>query len=1188
MATPEFDDMVKMLTDILNEREFSGPPEWKATWDTLVAEIDAMPEGAVVDIPNEIPLVEPPEGGWTPREPVAPAAPEGNADTPVAAANLRGGNFSYQLPSNPAGPVHMIQWGTPEGSWVSRAKTFDRNSDAVIVSLEPTPLEKSALAVGDGAAADGLHVTLCKLGTVQSLGDEGRRLIGSVCALLGAEYRPIEASIGGIGWFGAADASTVALVNGAELPALRHAVCSALAEAGFPAVDDLGFMPHVTLADGPVDAASVVGQSLTFNELRVRWGNEVLAFDLIGIAKPPVAPEPILEIAPEAPLTSAERLEAALEVFGGPGSGPHKQGDSGGESPKQGTLPGTEQKPSKPSIGDRLRGLVGKDPKGALPDGPAPGYGTVTPMKWTENTQGPETGHDPKYDGPSYTGVGSVTNATGAEQETRNVISSNPEQTEFTYDVSIHIADDPGGVREIPAGTDTGTAPSLDEAKAAGDALIEAAAADHVAAVDQAVAEAAPSGQPAMPDPGNWYFTGERWTFTAEEMPSETPPVDITSIPDDALAIELGRRAAVQAVEALEADGGEVSASAKAMIEENALDAVDSALSAAIQGLAATEVATDEIPAEVADVAEATDPVERDAVTAAAIRARLRARRAAREEAFNGDDSPVVVIEVEVEGREDDDEGDDDGMEMCDECGAVMEPMDGHCSECGAMIVPPMGEMMASTPDRPYEWEGVLTVEGVPSGDNRMISEGSLTWRELPVPLMLQTVNAPGHEGAVICGSIVEVERDGKSIVGRGYFSANDAGGAARQLLDEKSMRGISVDIDSVQMVFADPAGVELSRDQAMEAHAFGDGEVLELIVSGRVMGATLTPFPAFQEAHVYLLGPTENAPEALVASASGPIYRSTRPADVVLAGDDMLGALVASAGGAAAAPPAAWFQLQPMDVPVPFTVSADGRCYGLLAQFGTCHIGNSGVCVEVPQSNDFRSFYTGKTVLTAEGTSLSVGPIIMDTVHPNLRMQASDAQAFYAHTGCAVADVRLYTNDHGIVAAGCVRPEVDELTVRRFRASDISPDWRPIGGQRRLVSLLAVNTSGFLVEGIAASAGRFQPWGLVDLATGELGALVAAGAIHNPDRRTVGDELAEMQARLAQQDSMISVLMAPHVAADRRARTSVAMSALGLDCGCGCGGASGASCSTERDARLAAALGLLDGPRRGAAVPVG
>lgn len=675
MATPEFDDMVKMLTDILNEREFSGPPEWKATWDTLVAEVAEMPEGAVVDIPNEIPLVEPPEGGWTPREPVAPAAPEGNADTPVAAANLRGGNFSYQLPSNPAGPVHMIQWGTPEGSWVSRAKTFDRNSDAVIVSLEPTPLEKSALAVGDGAAADGLHVTLCKLGTVEGLGDEGRRLIGSVCALLGAEYRPIEASIGGIGWFGAADASTVALVNGAELPALRHAVCSALAEAGFPAVDDLGFMPHVTLADGPVDAASVVGQSLTFNELRVRWGNEVLAFDLIGIAKPPVAPEPILEIAPEAPLTSAERLEAALEVFGGPGSGPHKHDDSGGESPKQGTLPGTEQ---KPSIGDRLRGLVGKDPKGALPDGPAPGYGTVTPMKWTENTQGPETGHDPKYDGPSYTGVGSVTNATGAEQETRNVISSNAEQTEFTYDVSIHIADDPGGVREIPAGTDTGTAPSLDEAKAAGDALIEAAAADHVAAVDQAVAEAAPSGQPAMPDPGNWYFTGERWAFTAEEMPSEVPPVDITSIPDDALAIELGRRAAVQAVEALEADGGEVSASAKAMIEENALDAVDSALSAAIQGLASTEVATDEIPVDVADVAEAADPVERDAVTAAAIRARLRARRAAREEAFNGDDSPVVVIEVEVEGREDDDEGDDDGMEMCDECGAVMEPMDGH------------------------------------------------------------------------------------------------------------------------------------------------------------------------------------------------------------------------------------------------------------------------------------------------------------------------------------------------------------------------------------------------------------------------------------------------------------------------------------------------------------------------------
>jgi len=49
-------------------------------------------------------------------------------------------------------------------------------------------------------------------------------------------------------------------------------------------------------------------------------------------------------------------------------------------------------------------------------------------------------------------------------------------------------------------------------------------------------------------------------------------------------------------------------------------------------------------------------------------------------------------------------------------------------------------------------WEGVLVVEGSPTGDGRQFSEGALTWAELPLPLKWQEREADGHDGAVIVG----------------------------------------------------------------------------------------------------------------------------------------------------------------------------------------------------------------------------------------------------------------------------------------------------------------------------------------------------------------------------------------------------------------------------------------------------
>jgi hypothetical protein len=434
----------------------------------------------------------------------------------------------------------------------------------------------------------------------------------------------------------------------------------------------------------------------------------------------------------------------------------------------------------------------------------------------------------------------------------------------------------------------------------------------------------------------------------------------------------------------------------------------------------------------------------------------------------------------------------------------------------------PEAAPMASTST--WDWEGVLTVEGLPSGDGRMIKLGCLTYRDLPVPLMLQTVTAQGHSGAVICGSIHEIERvehDGfADIVGRGMFDSGENGTEARRLLSEGTMRGVSVDIDKAMAELVDPdTGEAVSMEDAM----FG-APVVEMLVEGRIMGATLTPFPAFQEA--YITVSDAGTDDALVAAgAVGDVWTAgVRITDdsFTVGGRIAPAALVASGGvvipfpaAPPVSPPVDWFSLREMTEPEPFTVHADGRCYGLIARWGSCHIGFRDRCVNVPRGDGRYSKFRNKRVLCEQGEFVWTGPIFADTVHPDLRAKASDAMAHYAHTGTAIADVTLYDNEWGIVAAGAVRPDATPQQIRGLRGSDVSPDWRPIDGRHELVGLLAVNVSGFIVDGLVASAGVVEApkaRALFDSVTGEFGAIVAAGVVHR--REPVGaGVLARLEA---------------------------------------------------------------------------
>lgn len=181
--------------------------------------------------------------------------------------------------------------------------------------------------------------------------------------------------------------------------------------------------------------------------------------------------------------------------------------------------------------------------------------------------------------------------------------------------------------------------------------------------------------------------------------------------------------------------------------------------------------------------------------------------------------------------------------------------------------------------------------------------------------------------------------------------------------------------------------------------------------------------------------------------------------------------------------PPATWFSDPQLTAPTPITVTADGRLFGHAARWGECHIGQSGVCVSPPQESTHPYFLTGE-LTTDVGDVVSVGQITVGTSHAPLHLGHRPAAQHYDHTGWAVADVTVGNDHFGIWVAGAIRPGADPAKVHELRAAgQVSGDWRRIGGQLRLVGLLAVNVPGFPVPKLAAR-----------LTSGKQVALVAAG----------------------------------------------------------------------------------------------
>lgn len=165
-----------------------------------------------------------------------------------------------------------------------------------------------------------------------------------------------------------------------------------------------------------------------------------------------------------------------------------------------------------------------------------------------------------------------------------------------------------------------------------------------------------------------------------------------------------------------------------------------------------------------------------------------------------------------------------------------------------------------ATPDEASTspWRRVLTVEDTPTGDGRFYEAGSFTWREPPIPFMATDTTAFGHDGAVMVGHIVAVERVGNDVVGT--IEPIDPNGNERVaylqgLIANDDLPGTSVDMDNLEgeliIRYSEDEQEMLDGDEdvpsEMRMPIGGDTEQARF-TAARIIGATALPFPAFAE----------------------------------------------------------------------------------------------------------------------------------------------------------------------------------------------------------------------------------------------------------------------------------------------------------------------------------------------------
>lgn len=345
-------------------------------------------------------------------------------------------------------------------------------------------------------------------------------------------------------------------------------------------------------------------------------------------------------------------------------------------------------------------------------------------------------------------------------------------------------------------------------------------------------------------------------------------------------------------------------------------------------------------------------------------------------------------------------------------------------------------------------WKARLALEGVMTGDRRLIEPMALDWRDLPLTLGFQETTPEGfnpHGGAVASGRIETIERvdlgnvakladgyeTGFVIEGTGVFTADPEGVKAAGAVRDQKVRGVSVDVDSIESRY----DAEIDPESGM---ILSEREVL---ISGRVMGAIVAAHPAFAEAVIELVGepPVEDV-EPVAASAGRGIPRS-------------------------------FFDDLDLDRLTPFTVAEiDGlegtyEVFGHIAPRNVCHLGLPG-CRTVPTDGTYEIFHS-KSFEVDDGF-VSVGVLTMGGLHTGLRRlseaSVDDLLRSFEDTGSVAAYVRAGHDAYGVWVHGVTRYGISIEDVESLRGSNPSGEWKPVGGRSELLRVHNVPVGAFPV----------------------------------------------------------------------------------------------------------------------------
>lgn len=330
------------------------------------------------------------------------------------------------------------------------------------------------------------------------------------------------------------------------------------------------------------------------------------------------------------------------------------------------------------------------------------------------------------------------------------------------------------------------------------------------------------------------------------------------------------------------------------------------------------------------------------------------------------------------------------------------------------------------------------------TGDGRLLASQGADSRPLPLSIRYQPSALEGHGGAVPSGALFEVtiDPDNKTVSGRGFLLNDVNGRTHARMIHTGAQAGNSADLAEVKARYVEDVD---SGERWIEFSQFA------------FAATTGVGTPAFADAVAVVEPLTDDElTAALSADPMAPLVVTCETDRINIVGAPV-DELVASA---TPRPSFDDFYTPEAAQPQKVVVDADGRVYGHLGLWNSCHDTFVDRCVRIPRPTDGFASFNKPGVLTDRGM-VETGPIFAFGGHRPAGSAATieDAYGGIENSWC---DVRVTEGRFGPWVSGRVRPNVDDDVVYAARASRISGHW--VGG--RLKAIVSVNAEGFDVPG--------------------------------------------------------------------------------------------------------------------------